>query len=499
MKQTLSAVLILLFLIGIASAQSYILSRSSINSGGRPATGSGYALNGSAGQTVQGTGAGTGYLGYWGFWYFPTGSTPPSSETGWVRKTDLPLGIKSKRVKDGAALAYLNLSDRTDRSDPSYVYALKGNGRYEFYAYNLTDNTWTAKESIPAIGTAGKKKAVKKGSALLGMTGKVYGCKGGGTLEFWEYDPTTGHWTQKADVTAGAKTLKEGAGAVGVNVSGTDYIYLLKGSGTQEFYRYNIGTGIWEARASAPLGTSGKAYKNGSALATDGTTIWAVKGSYNEVFAYNIATDAWLQKTTLPLIGSLGKKKKVKDGAGMAHHGSYVYALKGGNTNEFWRYQYDSDKWLQMPDIPAGTGKMVKGGGALVGADNALYAFKGNNTLDFFKYGIAAVAKWPSDQVTKWNTLDHATTGPLGHCALRVAPNPFSTTTTISYSLPSSGNVSLKVFDVTGKIVTTLANGYQRSGSYSLAPFIPRSLSSGIYLLKLETESGTTTSKLIVE
>jgi len=97
---------------------------------------------------------------------FTTGNPFPA---GWAQLADVPPGIKNKGVKDGGILGY-NEEDGT-----GYIYALKGNGRYEFYKYNYSTNTWTAKESIPAIGSTMKKKAVKKGSALVGDIGEDVG------------------------------------------------------------------------------------------------------------------------------------------------------------------------------------------------------------------------------------------------------------------------------------------------------------------------------------
>jgi hypothetical protein len=193
----------------------------------------------------------------------------------------------------------------------------------------------------------------------------------------------------------------------------------------------------------------------------------------------------------------MGKKKKVKDGAGLAYHAGHLYAQKGGNTYEFWTYAADSDRWTQGPDVPLGTGKKVKGGGALVYASgpNALYEFKGNNTLDFFKYGFSAI----SSQLAAYRPNEMSNLR-LETSDLRLAarPNPFTNTTTISYTLPRPGNVSLKLYDVTGKLVNTLASGYRNAGTSSL--IVPRSsLSSGIYLLKLVTENTIITSKLIIE
>lgn len=47
-------------------------------------------------------------------------------------------------------------------------------------------------------------------------------------------------------------------------------------------------------------------------------------------------------------------------------------------------------------------------------------------------------------------------------------PNPFNPTTTISFSVPSSSDVKLNVFDMTGRQIKTLVNGYVNMGSYDV-------------------------------
>jgi hypothetical protein len=443
---------------------------------------------------------------------------------GWTPKADVPIGGRNKKVKDGGSLAYFGPSGRSDLSDTSYIYALKGNNRCEFYQYNTSANTWATKESIPPIGRAGKKKMVKKGASLAQADGRLYATKGNNTLEFWQYDPSAADaypWSQKADVPMGVKNVKEGTGAVAVQIGDTNYVYFLKGSGTQEFYRYNALTNAWETKATAPAGLSGKMFKNGSCLAYDGeNTVYALKGSYNEFFAYQVDSNVWTTKAGLPLIGSSGRKKKVKDGAGIAYlSGNWglsqgfrptksgtvpefarsagcLYALKGGNTQEFWKYVADSDRWVQKEDMPLGGGKRVKGGGALVAAGEKLFALKGNNTLEFWQYtpgaadGLQLAANSP-------NTLSNSSLV-TRLSALTVAPNPFSGTATISYSLPNAGNISLKLYDVTGTLVSTLTSGYHNAGASSF--IVHRSsFARGIYVLRLEWADQATTRKLIIE
>jgi Leucine-rich repeat (LRR) protein len=64
-------------------------------------------------------------------------------------------------------------------------------------------------------------------------------------------------------------------------------------------------------------------------------------------------------------------------------------------------------------------------------------------------------------------------------------PNPFNPTTTIKVYLKERCFASLNVYDVLGRQVETLMNGYQRPGTYQLT-FNAESLSSGIYFYKLQ-------------
>jgi len=64
-------------------------------------------------------------------------------------------------------------------------------------------------------------------------------------------------------------------------------------------------------------------------------------------------------------------------------------------------------------------------------------------------------------------------------------PNPFNATTNISYQLPKASNVSIDIFDVTGRQVSSLFTGYQAAGSYSIIWDADRQV-SGVYFYRLK-------------
>lgn len=64
-------------------------------------------------------------------------------------------------------------------------------------------------------------------------------------------------------------------------------------------------------------------------------------------------------------------------------------------------------------------------------------------------------------------------------------PNPFNSETSIEYVIHKNANVKLEVYDILGRAIKTLFNGYQRAGRYK-ALFNTENLPSGVYFYKLE-------------
>jgi len=76
-------------------------------------------------------------------------------------------------------------------------------------------------------------------------------------------------------------------------------------------------------------------------------------------------------------------------------------------------------------------------------------------------------------------------------------PNPFNPSTKISYEIPELANVSLRVYDMSGREVAELVNQMQQPGSYDVI-FNASSLSSGVYFYKLEAGGFVQTKKMIL-
>jgi hypothetical protein len=74
-------------------------------------------------------------------------------------------------------------------------------------------------------------------------------------------------------------------------------------------------------------------------------------------------------------------------------------------------------------------------------------------------------------------------------------PNPFNPSTTIGFSLPESAEIRLAVYDVTGRLVAVLAEGFHQAGSHQ-ATFNASGLGSGVYLYRLQS-GGQTVSRML--
>ncbi|MDP3150716.1 MAG: T9SS type A sorting domain-containing protein [Ignavibacteria bacterium] len=76
-------------------------------------------------------------------------------------------------------------------------------------------------------------------------------------------------------------------------------------------------------------------------------------------------------------------------------------------------------------------------------------------------------------------------------------PNPFNPATTITYQLPKSGSVTLKIFDILGNEVKTLVNEQKEMGRYTVQ-FDASSLASGMYVYQLRANDYTSTKKMML-
>jgi hypothetical protein len=273
--------------------------------------------------------------------------------------------------------------------------------------------------------------------------------------------------------------LIAGVGTVYLPQDDIDFIYLLKGSRTNELYRYRVAADLWERLRDAPS-EHNRSFGAGSCIAVNWNgNIYVMRGKSNEFFEYVVSRDSWAARPSLPLIGSSGKKRKAGDGAAMGTRNWSAYVLKGGNTRETWIYS--GGDWQQDEDMPVMSGKNVKAGGALAASPDLFYALKGNNTREFYMYG-----PYRGDDGKPGPTASGVAVRFENTLSLSVSPNPAVDAFRISYTLPDSRAVNLKVYDVSGRQLALLSEGMQQKGRHDKRISASSlGLSRGVYLLKL--------------
>ena len=86
---------------------------------------------------------------------------------------------------------------------------------------------------------------------------------------------------------------------------------------------------------------------------------------------------------------------------------------------------------------------------------------------------------------------------PIKYKLFQNFPNPFNPATTIGYSLPRGGTVSLNVYGITGELISKLVNKFEPAGNYEVE-FKSDNLPSGVYLYKLQADDYKATKKMIL-
>ena len=140
------------------------------------------------------------------------------------------------------------------------------------------------------------------------------------------------------------------------------------------------------------------------------------------------------------------------------------------------------------------------------------------STIDGFPVGAliwddAALTAYNS--ATEFNLVHAAYIGSImnkGHCVCSVPPisgtprlfalnqnypDPFNPTTQISYSIPETGLVTLKIYNILGQEVATLFSGMKDAGNYE-ATFDGSKLASGVYFYRLQAGNQMQVKKMVM-
>ncbi len=194
---------------------------------------------------------------------------------------------------------------------------------------------------------------------------------------------------------------------------------------------------------------------------------------FNDCELYNPINDEWLPAGTMQFARDMHSSILLDNGlilfAG-GYFASIVWELYDPSIMQsvYWDY-YPVDKFLPtmhlLPD-----GRVISIGGT-----------SWINTY-FFPTNMCEIYDPNLNSIQNTNN-----SGPNRFDLYQNYPNPFNPSTRIKYCLPYKTFVKLKVFDVSGRLVSILVNKVQSAGFFSFN-FNAQKLSSGIYLVSLQTD-----------
>ena len=172
---------------------------------------------------------------------------------------------------------------------------------------------------------------------------------------------------------------------------------------------------------------------------------------------------------------------------------SFVSAVNGNNVTLNWttssetnngRFEIEktsvingqNNSWLRI-----GT---VNGSGTTTLPKNYIFEERGLNS-GTYNYRLKQIDL--NGHFEYHNLINDVIVGvPLKFSLQQNYPNPFNPVTQIDFELPEEGNVNLSVYDLSGKLVSTLAYGQKTAGYYSIS-FDGSNLSSGLYFYRLQS------------
>jgi N-acetylneuraminic acid mutarotase len=332
--------------------------------------------------------------------------------------------------------------------------------RNDLWEYDPGTDSWMQRATLPAPG---RRDAVGIAIGNKGYVGTGIDAAeslfGNNLNDWWEYNPATNQWTQKATY-PGSSSWGGIYFGCGFTVNGLGYIVGGKQGNSQYvagLWEYNPATNSWLQRATFPGGTryAMSAFSiNGRAYAGCGTDENILQ---NDWWEYNPVSNQWTQKNNFP-----GTGRFAAAGFAIGQFGYLLGGSDGGYKDELWQYDVPSDSWY--PKAPYGGGERRSLGVFVIA--NAAYGCCGS--------GLSGKRRdvWQYEQfLTDIETQSvHAFT---------VFPNPASDRITIN-GASFTGNVSVDIISALGEIVRTEVYNVAQNTAIDV-----EDLAAGYYIIRM--------------
>jgi uncharacterized delta-60 repeat protein len=178
----------------------------------------------------------------------------------------------------------------------------------------------------------------------------------------------------------------------------------------------------------------------------------------------------------------------------------YVTGLgSGGETYDYATNKYNNAGDLQWVALYNGIGNQYDQSRSLAIDINGNVFITGysdciESTPDY------ATIKYSSISIVNWQPLETTVLGvavPHEFLMYLPSPNPFNAVTRLSYDLPIASQVKLQIYDNSGRLVTTLSNGFRHAGSHQVT-WNATGLPSGLYFCRLQAGDYSAIQKMVL-
>ena len=245
----------------------------------------------------------------------------------------------------------------------NYLYATRGQSDKAFWRYDTVNNLWESLSDLPVPAYLGTDMS------YVSATGDIYMIFGGYSVKYYKYSIADQTWTRLADL------LDAPYSGASIENDGTN-IYFARGNTSTDFYKYDVSTDQWLNRAPV-TGTIGV---GGDLINGQDGFLYALRGTPGvQMYKYNLSTNVWSTGASIPAAPA-GEQRA-------AFANNYIYVLRAGSTNTFYRYSVVATTWLSM----TGTNEfapMTTNYPSLSysSTENKIYAIRGLNTTDMWKF-----------------------------------------------------------------------------------------------------------------